>query len=324
MVDFGKIEFYLYRSKEGSNRVLYMREPRMLVDRSKNSTASGFFALFVATHGVINQLLRLMENPAHNEWSAEQVEPHLKKDFRKLKTIIDEFVNKSIKEAFGSVSTTQIAIKGLDQYLYIPTEYDDDNDDDLSQALESEPISPTLDEGGSMTSRGEDVTNTHTDSSNKKSEGGVVFKKTLITSKQGDKGEFLGGKGDIPTKHRRGKGMGTKGTENFKGDKNSASRLVLERVGVSYRSFAITKDGELWHRLIINAPNDIESAVVKITSCGDREVDDINIRKSSVGSVVGNGIEKISLVKGKNTIDVKFEDKTKHSINLNVSKYENE
>ena len=322
MVDFGKIEFYLYRSKEGSNRVLYMREPRMLVDRFKNSTASGFFALFVATHGVINQLLRLMENPAHNEWSAEQVEPHLKKDFRKLKTIIDEFVNKSIKEAFGSVSTTQIAIKGLDQYLYIPTEYDDDNDDDLSQALESEPISPTQDEGGSMTSRGDNVNKPSTDSLNKN--GGVVFKRAQTNSTKGDKGVFIGGKSDRPINHRGGSGVGTRGTEEFKQDKDSKSRLVLERVGVSYRSFAITKDGELWHRLIINAPNDIESAIVKITSCGDREVDDINIRKSSVGSVVGNGIEKISLVKGKNTIDVKFEDKTKHSINLNVSKYENE
>ena len=173
-----------------------------------------------------------------------------------------------------------------------------------------------------MTSRGDNVNKPSTDSLNKN--GGIVFKRAQTNSKQGDKGEFLGGKGDALTKHRGGKGMGTKGTENFKGDKDSTPRLVLERVGVSYRSFAITKDGELWHRLIINAPNDIESAIVKITSCGDREVDDINIRKSSVGSVVGNSIEKISLVKGKNTIDVKFEDKTKHSINLNVSKYENE
>lgn len=319
----GKVELYLYKNKQGSNRILYMREPRMLVERKKHSTSNGFFGVLVAHGGYINEYLRLIENPAHNEWDTKIVSD---KDYT-TKTLIKQitegyknFVTESLSDLFKMSNGAVIAIRGLDQYLYIPTDVETEDDyEDSMEAYSADPVGELKDDGTSVTT---DTTHQDIDKTNTTDTktGNVVIKKNN-TAEPNDNGDKFAGKSNMPTQ-KKGKGMGVEPNKSNIETANGKEGSYLELISVNYRSFAVTgEDGLIYHKIIIHTKNEIEKGQIHLEVGGDESTEIINIIYSNVGKTESNKVVDLSFENGKNTILIHFEDNLKHTIKLKA--YEN-
>ena len=64
----GQVRFYIKIDKQASDRISYMRSPRMLVFNKPNTTGYGFYGVFICDDERGNEILRQTENPSHSEW----------------------------------------------------------------------------------------------------------------------------------------------------------------------------------------------------------------------------------------------------------------
>ena len=319
---FEKVELYLYKNKQGSNRILYMREPRMLVERKTHTIGNGFYGVFVATGGLGNVLLRLIENPAHNEWNFKNISDDEQEKKKIAKQFIEDyktFVVESLTDFFKLSSGATLSIKGLDQYLYIPTDVDSEEDDD--DAMESYSADVT----GEVKDDGTSITTAETSFSVNPSTFGAnqVGKVVIRTQERAEKakdGDLLSGKSNRKITHH-GNGMGVNPNERNKISKEGTDGAYLAEIPVNYRCFAQTEGGKVFHNIIIHSDYEVESGQVHFVVGGDESTDVVKIISSNVGVARDNAVMDISLRIGKNTLKIRFADNLKHSIKLTA--YEN-
>ncbi len=319
---FEKIELYLFKSKQGSNRVLYMRSPRMLVERKTHSIGNGFYGVFVATGGLENKLLRLIENPAHDEWNYKNISSLPLAVRRVVKQFIDDykvFVTNSLTDFFRLSSGAVLSIKGLDQYLYIPTDVDSDEDDEEAvEAYSAEATGEVKDDGTSITTT--PISFTVNPPTFKGNQPGKVVIKTPEKAQKSKDGDLWSGKSDHPIS-RPGSGMGANPKERNKISKEGKDGNYLAEVPVNYRCFAQAEGGKIYHNVIIHSDYEVESGQVHFVVGGDESTDVVKIIHSSDGTPKENAVVNISLHVGKNVLKIRFADNLKHSIKLTA--YEN-
>lgn len=319
---FGKIKLYLFKKKDGSNRVLYMRAPRMLVERKTHSIGNGFYGVFVATEGLGNDLLRLIENPAHNEWNyrnlTEQqavIRPIIKQFIEDYKT----FITNSLSDFFKLSSGAVMSIKGLDQFLYIPTDVDEDDDEeDAYEAFSSEPTGETKEDGTSITTSPTSFTVTPVPKTAEQL--GKVMIGRVAKARKSDDGDLYSGKSN-QTRHHPGKGMGISAREKNRESKEGYEGTYLAEIPVRYRSFAQTEDGKIYHTIIVHSDCQVQNGQLHFVVGGDDTNDTIKILSSNLGNPRDNVVMNLPINLGKNVIKIRFADNLKHSIKLKA--YEN-
>ena len=299
-----------------------MREPRMLVERKTHTIGNGFYGVFVATGGLGNVLLRLIENPAHNEWNFKNISDDEQEKKKIAKQFIEDyktFVVESLTDFFKLSSGATLSIKGLDQYLYIPTDVDSEEDDE--DAMESYSADVT----GEVKDDGTSITTAETSFSVNPSTFGAnqVGKVVIRTQERAEKakdGDLLSGKSNRKITHH-GNGMGVNPNERNKISKEGTDGAYLAEIPVNYRCFAQTEGGKVFHNIIIHSDYEVESGQVHFVVGGDESTDVVKIISSNVGVARDNAVMDISLRIGKNTLKIRFADNLKHSIKLTA--YEN-
>lgn len=310
----GVVELYLFKNKQGSNRILYMRDPRMVVERKKHSMSNGFYGVFVVRDGYVNEFLRLIENPAHNEWIFNNIGGNYAvKNI--VKTLIDDykkFVSDSLEDFFKISSGTILTIKGLDQYLYIPTDVDtDDDEEDTMEAYSANPVGELKNDGTSITT---DADNSITMNNDSEKIGRVVIKKQN-TARSDEDGNLLNGKSDKPIQNP-GTGIGTKPKNRNIESIDGAAGTYLTHLPVKYRSFAMVIEGKIYHQIIIHSKNSADNCEVHLEVGGDESIDVVNVEYSDVGTPENNKVVNIPIVEGRNLLRIRFADNLKHSIKL--------
>ena len=314
--DCGKLLFYAWKTKNANNRIIYMRKPRMLVYGQRNYSGNGYYGVFLCTGGWSNEQLRKTENPAHNEWNIKNIGSDFsKKDIKFLVEVYSKFVDECIKQLFDYANSETLSIKGLDQYLYIPTDVETEEDDEQSnETLIGNPTDIIKDEGSSSTS----VLSQLIKSPINKTEAqqGRVMVNQTNTAKQNSSGKLLSGKSDKKIKQKGG-GVGSHNpNQKNQLDNEGISGSYLEIIPIQYRTFALTMNGLLFHKIIIHSDYNVEKGEVQILVGGDDSINRINVVASSSGVVSGNVITNIKLSKGRNEFYVRFADKMKHSIKV--------
>ncbi len=320
--DFGKIDLYLFKHKQGSNKILYMRAPRMLVERKTLSIGNGYYGVFVATGGVSNKLLRMIENPAHDEWNYKNALDVPADKLRIIKKFIEDykqFITESLNDFFRLSSGETLSIRGLDQYLYIPTDVDpEDDDEDTMDSFSSDITGEIKDEGTSLTtSPTPKETMSHSDS---RAQGGNVLIRKIGRAIKSKVGKLLSGKSSIARK-KPGKGLGVNGTETNAENKDGVEGKYLVEIPVTYRCFAYAENGILYHNIVVHSDNPVDDCHISLLVGGDESTDIVKVLSSSAGNPKNNVITKVSLNKGRNSIKIRFADNLKHSIKLTA--YEN-
>lgn len=107
---------YILKKKDANRKVLMTRKTGMKVFEKANISGSiQFTGVFIAKGKELNSHLKIMENPAHTEWSAER---HSNKTYGKkiLKTIY-RFLKDSVVNNFQETFDSEVDAHNMNQYL---------------------------------------------------------------------------------------------------------------------------------------------------------------------------------------------------------------
>lgn len=149
------VELYINFNPDVNDKVVFMRKPLMFVYSKKQSTSFGYNAVFVCTSVYGNKILKNIENPAHDEWKAENWKDGMrtKQEGKDALDAIQNFINSTLDKLTSTGTNDTLQIVGLEDYLYVP-EYLV-SDDDTTSNTESPfgmPNGEYIDESGSVTS----------------------------------------------------------------------------------------------------------------------------------------------------------------------------
>lgn len=315
----GAVKFYVYRNEHLMNRISFLRKPNMTVFKASRNVLSGFAAVFVCESEQGNEILRQMENAAHNEWKPENVR-YIQKSEMKIyndaKKELYDFVRDKLKSISGIDNSSKIEIAGLSNYLTIPEELLDEADSingnatNLRGGLKSD--AETSNETALMSSTNTPII--------------IKPKVTKLLSEiggnsdqyEGQSPSYTGGNtNDKDGGNQQGAGVGTQSSE---GNLNDTGKSLMP-IPVRFRIAATQENNDIVHNLIIKSDKDYNSVkLVLNTGTDNGEFVNLNIRESSCGIPEGTSIINATLCNGKNIIKVKFDDRIKY--NLKLTAYE--
>lgn len=317
----GGVKLYVYLEKGLSNRTSYFRKPGMVVYKQTRKKINGYSAVFICKNEVGNEILRLMENPAHNEWKKENYpkeEGRIDTKARRAEKEISDFINKSLESLSKIKPGKKIAFLELEEYLSIP--------EDLLEKDEE------FDFDGGVTNT--DKGNTSKEISEEETAMQTTIKFTPVKIKattppksrvqkdddvtQDDDGDLNGsggGDGSSGDGSNAGPGSGDRDETGVSPTEQPTDIKVLIPIGL--RVAAQIEDTFLYHNLIINSENEVCSAELELLVGGDNDRDDsVEILSTDKGNVTKNIIKDVKLNCGKNFIKVRFADNLKHSIKI--------
>ncbi|MCD8297981.1 MAG: hypothetical protein LUC88_10460 [Prevotella sp.] len=311
-LNIGKVKFYAIRDKNAKAKILYMRKPLMLVKSKRMQSLNGFYGVFVCDNLKGNEILRNTENSAHTEWDAANCKEN-GKIARKALLEIDEFIKDCIKLMFPDTDKNIQSITDLENYLYIPADVEDD--DDNNEFL----IDKKTDDGNAYTAF---ISNISVPKSNEKMAVGKVMisnpsSSTLIKDKTG---KLLSGHGIRPKKTLGGGGVTSYNIDSrYKESSEGVQGKFLEEIPVTYRSFAQVEFGQVIHNIVIHSDYETANGRIDLLVGGEQSDDLVKIKNCFPQAVIhNNSISGLHIKKGKNMIKVVFADKMKHAIKLDA------
>jgi hypothetical protein len=316
----GKVKLYVYLEKGLPNRTSYFRKPKMVVFKKTNRSINGYAAVFVCDDYRGNEILRMMENPAHNEWRKENYpKDEGKIDWLAQKAEIEYklFVNEKLNSLSKINTSKKVAFLGLEDYLSIPEDLleKEDNSDLSGENANSTSGVPTKefsqDETGMQTTKDEPVSIKPT----------IKLKEEIKADENVEPNEE--GELEITTGH----GGGGEGPEPSvpPGADNEIRRGSLTDIHteskvlrkVKLKVAAQREQDVFYHHLIISSDNAIANAELELLVGGDNDKDDgIVITSTDNGQVQNNKLKSVALAAGRSKIKIRFADNLKHSIKI--------
>lgn len=312
----GSVTLYVLKRRGVSDKVVYMRKPLMLVKGKRTFSNNGFYGVFVCDDRKGNEILRHMENSAHNEWDPSTWQENgkivpLGKD---AKTELDEFIIRAIESVFLKKSEGVQQILNLEDFLYIPTAAEDDEDD-----FEKELSNGKSQDGSSITS---DISGKkQAPSIVKPATGKIMFSDPVDKPQKKDKkGGHLSGHGTQKKKNKGGGGLSPKRIlGHYSDSEDGVQGSMLAEVPVRYRSFAQVESGRVVHIIVIHSDVEIPNGRIDLIIGGEQTDDVVAIKSCSIpGTIEANTISGIHIFKGKNLIKIVFADNMRHAIKLDA------
>lgn len=313
----GHVKLYIYRAKGLKSRIVYMRRPKMIVSKRPLNKAENMNVVFVCDNKKGNELLRRMENPAHDEWKKENatINGRIPYEIVQAEEELDNFITNELDSLLESRDNKPIELDYLLPYFGIPG--------DLLE--KEEPLSPfdpepekltaeTTKETGIITPSVQLIAGTAAHRESKQPNKSLEIIKARKNDEDGN--DILGAGGQKPNNDNNGNPQAgnafQKGT--LEPDETSSVKVPVD---IYFRVFAQKKNGEFFNVAIIESDHNIEKAeLVLKCGCDDGSKEPIAIANSDAGDCDENCIRNLSLNKGKNRICFSFADNLKHSISL--------
>lgn len=336
----GQVKYYFMQCKTGNDYILNMRAPLMLVNHQINRTDYGFYSVFVCEDERGNKILVQAENPAHNEWDANNAPEQDKDLVSKALKAKETFIQECIRSVFVAENVETLDFGGLDEYLTIPSslDYDDEyqpeygSPTDLESEEESTGITTKL--GGNEIRKPEIPTLGEVKIKKKKTpkildDEGEDQQTGHTPEQRQDKDKEEGEQEDKEKQERERREREEKERQEGKDANDSPQSPMfeddegiplpqLEPLKISYRTYAQKRDEDLEHLLILHSNRSTSRAIISVISGGELSDEPLAIRRSDTGSIVGNQLVHVCLNEGKTIIRVWFEDDMRHAIKLDV------
>lgn len=325
----GHVEFYVNRRKGANDKISYFRELQMLVYSKRNKTNFGMYGVFYCDDPIGNAYLRKLENPAHDEWSANNWKTDGKNNKlgRQVLKLIETNINSWLSELFTSKDKTCIDIKGLEEFLYIPTADEDEDLDvesDAPSALIGEPSGNLIDDGNSYTTDLPQSSGNPTISTPSKgtSTGHVLINKKT-SAIESPNGKMRSGHGDSKRK-TDSKGIERPGDAKDKREESDKgeSGVYANPVNIPYRTFSQNEEGQVYHYIVLHPNKEIGKVRLHFYGIGEESDEELRIAETNIGKIIGNVIQDVKLTEERLRLRVRFADKMKHSIKLSAEEYE--
>ncbi|WP_262280744.1 hypothetical protein [Hallella absiana] len=316
----GHVQLFINKQKGANDKVIFMRELQMLVFSKRTKTPYGFYGVFYCDDKYGNELLRKMENPAHDEWKASNWRSagKMMPQGRSALQIMENFIAHSLTDIFVQKDKTAINIKGLEEFLYIPTNADEDDDDSENEAMVGNPTGKLKDEGSSYTTDIPKTDNNPTISSvsQSSSTGHVVISKPT-TATASTTGPLRSGRSDKPTNT---KGPGIKKPSSIKEHNTETADgergIFATPIDMRYRTFSQTEGGNTYHYVVLHSDEDLANVNLHFYAVGEDSDEELQVVESNVGNVNGSIIQNVHVPEGRLRLRVRFSDNMKHSIKM--------
>lgn len=319
----GEMRLHVYRNQDLPNRIVYCRKPKMVVYKQTKNKLSGYVAVFVCENKRGDDLLKAIENQSHNEWDYKNLKSN---DFspaecRTALREISDFVNRSLESLNASGNKKVAYFEGLEEFfsagedLLDNEEFYDGGGEVNNVNTGNESSSETQEETGSITST--------TESEPKKKT--VVVKGTYVptdhtetVSNDEDGEEYVAGHSHPGDNEGYNHYPGRAGKPEGGIPDNTAERKMRRLLKVQSVSVAhVDENKNLCHTIIIQSPENVESAEIEIYDSTDNsDIVKADIYDCFDGDVEGNLISGLSLKEGLNHIELAFNDDLKHSIKI--------
>lgn len=305
----GKVKLYVLMKNDFPQKVVYMRQTGMVIQKKGIGSVNPYAAVFVCDDDDGNLILRKMENPEHNEWNKENAQgSEYAEKAMKAEDELRDFVKKSLNALSDSQIPSTSRIGELEEFLYLPGDQDIGS---TSAGFSGQPIDKPSDTetGNFLNKTGEELRNS------------IPVTRTVSPVKEKITTGAPGGIFPILEGEHEGGGHGGGGTEG-KGNKK-----VIVLNNVKFRSFANrNSSGGITHVVILKGPKN-KKCFIEIKAGTDDSLDTVDVAKAETGdnsplSVKNNYIEGIQTNdRGEAKLYVKFATDEKYS--LNITAYEN-
>lgn len=314
----GSVRLYVYRKEGLPERISFMRKPAMTVEKVTNRILSDYAAVFVCDNDEGNEILRQMENAAHNEWRPENVR-NVPEDqmhvYHNARLQINDFIRKELKMLSGSGSSVKMEVVGLSDFLSIPEELLDDEEavpglaDSTREGLSSD--NKTDDETGL-------ISTTNTRISVKVVPPSTSNAASAAEVGDGDDTVIIGGGGSNDDSNPEPGPSTDPGEQGGTGSENDNSP-GLKLIPIRFRAAATKEEGVIFHNIIIHADKAYTDVLINVRAGTDNGEDvDLNIIETDHGRTNNSSINAVSLQPGKNIIKVRFDDGIKHTLKLSA------
>ena len=317
----GHVCLFVFKKKGATDKIAFMRALRMLVYAKRTRTNYGMYGVFYCDSEKGNNLLRNMENPAHDEWKSSNWRVN-GKTFGMGRIALQEmenFITECLSSAFSLKEKKTIDIKGLEEFLYIPTAYEED--EDLESESQTGDASGTIQEDGtSMTTEiaDEEDNPTITERPAPPSTGHVMINKTT-TATNTTGGNLRSGHGEA---ERKPKTKGIQKPGNAKDmrteDKDGEKGLFASPISIPYRTFSQREDGGIYHYVVLHPEEEVGNVRLHFFAVGEENDEELQIAESNIGSVSGNIIRDVHLTEGRLRLRIRFTDNMKHAVKLSA------
>ena len=317
----GHVCLFVFKKKGATDKIAFMRALRMLVYAKRTRTNYGMYGVFYCDSEKGNDLLRNMENPAHDEWKSSNWRVN-GKTFGMGRIALQEmenFITECLSSAFSLKEKKAIDIKGLEEFLYIPTAYEED--EDLESESQTGDATGTIQEDGtSLTTEiaNEEDNPTITERPAPPSTGHVMINKTTsATNTTG--GTLRSGHGEAEHKPKT-KGIQKPGdakdarTEDEDGEKG----LFASPISIPYRTFSQREDGGIYHYVVLHPQEEVGNVRLHFFAVGEENDEELQIAESNIGNVSGNVIRDVHLTEDRLRLRVRFTDNMKHAVKLSA------
>lgn len=317
----GHVKLYVYKKKGVTDKIYYMRALQMLVYAKRTRTNYGMYGVFYCDSEKGNDYLRYLENPAHNEWKAAnwQVNGRTYGMGHSVLQEMENFISECLSQAFSLKEKEAIDIKGLEEFLYIPTAYEEDDDLD-SESLVGDTTGDLKDDGSSYTSNiVDDEENPFvSDTSSKTSTGHVLINKTVSATNNTD-GNLRSGHGEAERKPKK-PGIQKPGDvkEKRKEDEDGEKGLFASPISIPYRTFSQSEFGYIYHYVVLHPDEAVGNIRLHFYAAGEENDEELQIAESNIGNISGNIIRDIHIDERRLCLRVRFSDNMKHAIKLSA------
>ena len=317
----GHVCLYVFKKKGATDKIAYIRALQMLVYSKRTRTNHGLYGVFYCDSEKGNDLLRNMENPAHDEWKASnwRVNGRTYGMGRIALQEMDNFITECLSNAFSLKEKQAIDIKGLEEFLYIPTAYEEDEDLE-SESQTGDTTGAVQEDGTSMTTDiiYEEDNPTVTERPAPPSTGHVMINKTT-TAANTTGGNLRSGHGEAERKPKT-KGIQKPGSANETRTEDEAGErgLFASPISIPYRTFSQYENGGIYHYVVLHPEEEIGNVRLHFFAVGEENDEELQIAESNIGNISGNIIRDVHLTEGRLRLRVRFTDNMKHAVKLSA------
>lgn len=311
----GRVKMYIKKVPGATDKIIYMRRPRMVVYSQKSQSSLGFYGVFVCDDEKGDQLLSKLENSSHSQWSQSFYRDDITSD--PIQDGVDamnelrDFRNECIAKIAGDNPNNELSIAGLEDLLYVPESLIEDDEDQRQKAL-GKPAGTTEEESGSRSTTAEEIKTDDNPSKKPESIG------TIIVDNPGKPKNIGSGSTKIGTGHGGGHHGGGKnvapGPNIDVADIDDSKGKHFVPMNVPVRVFAQEDNGTIYHIVVIHSNRIVENGKIELIVCGEQYDMQVKIVETDNGRAYENTITNMSFGEEVVKIKIRFADNMKHTV----------
>lgn len=351
---------YIFKDETIKNysedRIVCMRDKEMVIQFNRPGTRKGYYGVLVCD-GDGSKYLRKIENVTHDKWDKtelKELDQETKNNANNVLKEIETFIKESVSAIFPESDDAEYKVPVLSKYIVAAGSRKEQN---TKGELTEEILDSSQDPQAAMSTKANGEPNKKRVQPRKVGrvvicrKGGAKKKKskTIVENGMGLSSQPVEAPVTTPSDAQTSPQPSGSSSDNSSSNEVPTSPVnpVTGKVGhesdkkgshkskkggkhtkdiiANFRVVPIPTDNGLVHRIIINSDDDYRSCSMVISVAG--EDTDTTLRFYPINKkyrVVGkdyNILSDFDLIKGKNFIDIKFEDEDYHS--LNIKAYEN-